>query len=127
MHGNSYYGGLVGAKSTGLTRFLEYVDGSIMPDGKFSDASDTWMGDIYYGTRDQDCFRINEDGNVSGCKNLCIGTNGNQEKCDPVLCEKVLSPEDKSLCLNKASVIPSKIILDSSSAIYIPVKGNVIV
>ena len=121
MYGNTLSKGLVGAVPTGLTRFLEYVDGSMMSDGNFSDASGTWIGDILYGTQSTDCFMINKDGNVGNCDEQCVNENGQSMQCEPVLCEKVLTPQDKSLCLDKAAVIPSKLVLDTSFDITIPV------
>ena len=122
LYGNAFYRGLVGAVPTGLTRFVEYVDGSIMADGNFSDASGTWIGDILYGTQPSDCFMIDEDGNVGNCGTQCVDEIGVSMQCEQVLCEKVLVPQDKSLCLDKGSVIPSKLVLDNSVDITIPVK-----
>ena len=121
MHGTSYYKGLVGGNPTGLTRFLEFVDGSIMTDGHFSDASGTWIGDILYGGWTARCFTINEEGNVERCEKLCTDKNANPMECEQVLCEKALSPIDKALCLDKSSVVPSKVTLDNSFDITIPV------
>ena len=43
------YRALIGAKTTGVTRYIEYVDGSVMNDGKFTDSSSTPLGDVHYG------------------------------------------------------------------------------
>ena len=121
IHGTSYYKGLVGGKPTGLTRFLEFVDGSIMTDGYFSDAAGTWIGDILYGTQVIRCFIINDKGNVEKCEKKCTDGNGSPMECEQVLCEKNLVPIDTALCLDKSSVVSSKVTLDNSFDISIPV------
>ena len=122
MHGISSNRGLIGAVPTALNRYLEYVDGSIMTDGYFSDASHTWIGDLVYGTKNPDCFVINEEGNVVQCDKKCKNVNQNGMECDQVICEKALAPKDKALCLDKSATVPSKITLSDSFDIEIPVR-----
>ena len=114
---------LIGGIPTGLTRFLEYADGSIMTDGHFSDASNTWIGDILTssGNNLHDCFIINQEGDVERCAKKCLGLNGATQRCEEVICEKCLAPMDKALCLDKSNTVPSKITLDDSFDISIPV------
>lgn len=119
IHSNK---GLIGAVPTGLTRSLEYVDGSIMTDGHFSDVSHTWIADLVYGTKNPDCFVINGDGNVESCEKKCRDGNGNMNMyCDQVICEKTLAPKDKSLCLDKSATVPAKVTVDDTFDIEIPV------
>ena len=122
MYGISSNTGLVGAIPTALNRFLEYVDGSIMTDGYFSDASHTWIGDLVYSTKNPKCFVINEEGNVVNCAKNCKDANQNGIECDQVICEKFLSPNNKALCLDKSATVPSKITLDDSFDIPISVR-----
>ena len=113
----------MGAKPTGLTRSLEYVDGSIMPDGYFSDVNKTWIGDLVYSTPHPECLRINKYGNVIKCNTKCTDENGNGMECEQVLCEKKIAPKDNALCLDKsATVESSKITLDNAFDISIPVR-----
>ena len=113
--------GLVGAIPTGITRFLEYVDGSIMTDGYFSDASGTWIGDILYSTELMNCFIINEEGNVVKCEKKCTAANGSPMECEQVICEKTIIPWDRALCLDRSSTVPSKVTLDDALVISITV------
>ena len=113
----------MGAKPNGLTRSLEYVDGSIMPDGYFSDVDKTWIGDLVYSTQHPECLRINKYGNVIKCNTKCTDENGNGMECEQVLCEKKIAPKDIALCLDKsATVESSKITLDNAVDISIPVR-----
>ena len=113
----------MGAKPTGLTRSLEYVDGSIMPDGYFSDVDKTWIGDLVYSTQHPECLRINKYGNVMKCNAKCTDENGNGMEREQVLCEKKIAPKDTALCLDKsATVETSKITLDNAFDISIPVR-----
>ena len=41
------YNGLIGAFQSADRRYLEYVDGSIMNDGSFSDVGSHFFGDVY--------------------------------------------------------------------------------
>ena len=114
----------MGAKPTGLTRSLEYVDGSIMPDGYFSDVDKTWIGDLVYSTQHPECLRMNKYGNVIKCNAKCTDENGNGMECEQVLCEKKIAPIDTTLCLDKsATVESSKITLDNAFDISIPVRN----
>jgi hypothetical protein len=81
----------------------------------------TWIGDLVYGTKNPNCFVINEEGNVVQCANKCQDVNQNGMECDQVICEKALVPNDKALCLDKSATVPSKITLDDSFDIAIPV------
>ena len=69
MHGTALSSNkaLIGAVASGNTRFLEYVDGTIMTDGHFSDVSNTWIGDIIKssGNSITNCFRIDKDGMIN--------------------------------------------------------------
>ena len=114
---------LVGANPTGLTRSLEYVDGTLMPDGYFSDVDRTWIGDLVYSTQHPECLRINKYGNVIKCNTKCTDENGNGMECEQVLCEKKIAPKDTALCLDKsATVESSKITLNNAVDISIPVR-----
>lgn len=124
MHGAiSSNKALIGGIPTGLTRFLEYIDGSIMTDGHFADASNTWIGDVLTssGNSKHDCFVINQEGIVERCTKKCLSLEGAPMKCEEVICEKSLVPKDKSLCVDKSNTVPSKITLDDSFDITIPV------
>ena len=127
MHGTALSSNkaLIGAVASGNNRFLEYVDGSIMTDGHFSDVSNTWIGDILTssGNRIVNCFRMDKDGIVSKCTNKCLTQNGHSTLCEEVICEKAIAPKDKALCLDKDNTIPSKITLDNSYDIDIPVSN----
>ena len=92
-----------------------------MTDGHFADASRTWIGDVNFGMNSTSCFMLNSDGNAKQCSSNCVDQWGNGIPCEHVMCEKVLSPVDKYLCLHKGLVIPSKIGMDKSTAIMIPV------
>ena len=49
IRGVTNYRALIGAKTTEVTRYIEYMDGSYMTDGVFSDSVDTPLGDVHYG------------------------------------------------------------------------------
>ena len=127
MHGTALSSNkaLIGAIASGNTRFLEYVDGTIMTDGHFSDVSNTWIGDIIKssGNSITNCFRMDKDGIVSKCTKKCLTQDGHDVQCEEVICEKAIAPKDKALCLDRDNTIPSKITLDDSYDIDIPVSN----
>ena len=49
---------LIGAKTTAVTRYIEYMDGSIMADGKFADSVATPLGDVHFGKGNADCVFV---------------------------------------------------------------------
>ena len=125
LHGTAFssHKAMIGAVLTAHTRFLEYVDGSIMTDGHFSDVSNTWIGDLIISSGNDiiNCFTLNKDGNVEKCSKKCLALTGHSRACEEVICEKAIAPKDKALCLDADNTVPSKITLDNSVDIDIPV------
>ena len=97
--------GLIGAFQSTDNTYLQYVDGSIMTDGLFSDAFGQNFGQVYGGGFNTDCFMIDTAGSVQRCSNANI------------LCEKKLV-RDSKLCLTKTSLATS-LNLNASTAITI--------
>lgn len=96
---------LIGAFQSTDNTYLQYVDGSIMPDGLFSDAVGQNFGQVYGGGFNTDCFMIGAAGSVQRCSNANI------------LCEKKLV-KDSKLCLAKGSLATS-LNLNTSTSITI--------
>lgn len=107
MKANSLQGlvndyGLVGAKLTGLTRYLEYVDGTAMYQGYFYDNLQRTMGNVCNGNKTGQCFIIDNSGSIKECP------NGKSS----IICEKKIDDMD-SICLDKPKV-SSLVTLDSN-------------
>ena len=111
IRGTLNYRALIGAKTTSVTRYIEYMDGTVMGDGKFSDSSSTPLGNVHYGMDIEYCLMIDDTGNVQQC-------NSNRAS---VLCEMHLSPVDRHVCLDKTTAT-SSITFNSSTEVTMGVR-----
>lgn len=97
---------LIGAFQSQDRRYIEYVDGSIMTDGYFSDVDGHFFGDLYSTNQNTETyFTISTDGNIYPSSQGFV------------LCEKSLIKE-LTMCL-ESNNLPSNIVLNSSSSIAI--------
>ena len=106
MQGYNNSQALIGAFQSQDRRYIEFVDGSIMTDGYFSDVDGHFFGDLY-----------STDNNAATY--LMISTDGNIYPClgGFPLCEKSLI-KDLTMCLGSNN-LQSNIDLNTSSAIAI--------
>ena len=106
MLGYKNFQALIGAFQSQDRRYIEFVDGSIMNDGYFSDVDGHFFGDLY--STDNNAIQY-----------LMINTDGNINRCSGgfALCEKSLI-KDLTMCLGSNS-LQSSIDLNTSTTIAI--------
>ena len=136
------YRALIGAKTTGVSRYYEYMDGTYMYDGTFADSESTPIGSALYGKfffrffflprafLYNHCssgslnvlhFLTISGMNVDPC--VMIDDTGVVKQCTngkaSILCEMHLAPIDRQLCLDK-TIASSSITFNTSTEIVVP-------